>query len=315
MNVSSTSVARHPDAPQRAGISWLRLLAAFGIVTFHLHLPGEHIGYAGLPVFTMLMAAMAVRSARGRSWQEYCRGRWRRLLLPWLVWSAFYVAPQCYMAQLVGAPMWSWWQWNMLLIGTYAHLWFLPFAAIASMAIGRALAGRGAHAAQGSLRMWGAVGCASLVGAEWLLQWEWPMPLAQWLVVLPGVFFGMAVATVPLGARDGVRPLACLALTIALFCAVLAVAGLQATVVQYVIAAPLVAVAWTLPWFAGRWATAVTATAFGVYLFHPFVHMGIAWLVMTTGWQVSTPVGFAGVIGGSMAMAAALRCTRLRAFL
>ena len=76
MNVSSTSVARHPDAPQRAGISWLRLLAAFGIVTFHLHLPGEHIGYAGLPVFTMLMAAMAVRSARG-AFRPTCRANAR----------------------------------------------------------------------------------------------------------------------------------------------------------------------------------------------------------------------------------------------
>src|SRR5262245_30209506 len=125
-----------PDRSPLASLEWLKLVAAYGIVMFHCGAPGARAGYGGLPVFMILTTALAARSARGRDWRQFRAGRLRRLLVPWVGLSLLYALLRCYLAKNGGQPLFSWLEWNMLLAGTYSHLWYLPFAAVVALAVG-----------------------------------------------------------------------------------------------------------------------------------------------------------------------------------
>lgn len=107
-------------------------MGAAMIVCFHTpHAPATEITVLGLTYFVLLTFCLqAMSGQRGRSfpWKD----RAHRLLLPWLVWSLVYSLPQLIkhrplLAEVARNP-------NVLLIGSEAHLWFLPFAFLGSVA-------------------------------------------------------------------------------------------------------------------------------------------------------------------------------------
>jgi hypothetical protein len=59
--------------------------------------------------------------------------RARRLLQPFLTWSLVFGLVHTAFALKNNDPPFGWWQWSMLLSGTWIHLWFLPFAFVAAV--------------------------------------------------------------------------------------------------------------------------------------------------------------------------------------
>lgn len=100
-------------------IDYGRLLAAFGIVWFNAQAPWDRIAYLGLPFFLVLLALPSTSTLSARA---------RRLLIPFAICSVIYAMLNTALQLKAGAPPFGWWEWSMLLSGTWVHLWFLPFA-------------------------------------------------------------------------------------------------------------------------------------------------------------------------------------------
>lgn len=108
----------------------MRIVAAFGIVWFHMQAPGLPPGLQPLPPFLMLAGALSFRSAARETPLAFWLSRARRLLGPWLLW--------CLVCPAVDAWRFGWRealtldQPLSLLIGPSIHLWFLPVLLLAS---------------------------------------------------------------------------------------------------------------------------------------------------------------------------------------
>ncbi len=304
MSGTGEAAARAPAA----GLEWLKLLACFGIIAFHQHAPGERLGYAGLPVFTMVTAAMAARSARGRDWSSYRAGRLRRLLLPWLVWSAFYGLVQCALANLAGQPTLSWFHPSMLLMGTYPHLWYLPFAAALALLVGR-------FGHRGRTTLWLTAGALAIPTCSLAMRAAPPLPIPQWLFVLPAALLGVALGRVPLGELRQAAPLAPFVAAAAVGTGIAWASGADSLALQYAIAVPLTAAAWCVPLRAGAITRRLGATSFGIYVLHPFANMLLALLAVSTGLPFSEWSLLASTCALALLLTLVLRLTPLRAAL
>jgi hypothetical protein len=111
------------DAPNGL-VDYGRFLAALGIVWFQIQLPGSRIAYAALPFFLVLLSMPSTASVGARA---------NRLLLPFAIWSLVFGVVHVALAVKGQLPPFSWWEWSMLLTGTWAHLWLLPFAFLAAL--------------------------------------------------------------------------------------------------------------------------------------------------------------------------------------
>ena len=105
-------------------IDYGRFLAALGIVWFHSQAPGGRIAYIALPFFLVLLSMPSNSSVAIRA---------RRLLKPFLIWSLVFATVHIAFAIKTQSPLFGWWEWHMLLTGTWIHLWFLPFAFLAAI--------------------------------------------------------------------------------------------------------------------------------------------------------------------------------------
>jgi fucose 4-O-acetylase-like acetyltransferase len=291
------------------GLECLKLLASLGIVMFHQSggLPPllPQIGYAGLPVFTMITAALAARSARATDWATFRRRRLRRLLLPWLWWSCCYAIARFGLAMVGGQSPWEWPHVSMLVIGTYPHLWYLPYAAVLTLVVGRWLA----HF--GSLWTWTALGVLMLPICNRLMDFELPMPLPQWLFVTPAALLGLALSHLPNDASAR-RPL------LLLVVAVLMVCGLDRWLLSsqlslpYSIGITAVALVWSLPRRASARTSFVTSTSFGIYVLHMGVFLLLALLSLRTGFLLTPLQALAATFVISMGTTLLLQRTPLR---
>ncbi len=138
------AMPRHSRAPSRvAGIDAGRVMATFAIVWVHTSeiqgIPAQwsalgRFGTSFYIVSAVLMSARPLFLGRVTDGPTVLRKRAKRLLIPFLLWSVVYAAfyfgtmlPQGYQV----AEVTRYWG---LLTGTAPHLWFLPFAFVASAA-------------------------------------------------------------------------------------------------------------------------------------------------------------------------------------
>lgn len=176
---------------RNATLDIARLVAAFGIVWFHVGAPGAAIGYAALPFFLIVMMVMAAPGAERMGFTPYAKGRAERLLRPWLLWSAIYAVMKLAELVITGAPFASEFAPHMLLTGPALHLWFLPFAFLACLLVYPAM--HLGHQTQRGPAIILLTGAALL--ALGLAQGRGlPVPLAQWVYAGPAVCLGLAMA-------------------------------------------------------------------------------------------------------------------------
>lgn len=261
-----------PKKDYRRGIDLLRFVAAIGIVADHT-MGLWVVGYPALGVFLILTSYFSVGSylrvaqtpgEAGRFWS----GRAMRMLLPWLFWCAVYrvvwemvYAPEF---QLLSDPF-------SLLVGSFVHLWFLPFATLALLfipAIAREVttlaALRVACAALLALSVvLGIIHAETGIGGWLSSEGPVPQPIPQWAFSLPIYLWGaLAAVAHRLGA-----PLLTLG-TAALSSAILMAWDWDMASYQMILSAVIFEAVWRLR--GGRpWMTAAAGYAFGLYLLHP----------------------------------------------
>lgn len=189
-----TTVQQPMTQGRNGSIDLLRLVAALGIVDFHLGGRLAAIGYAGLPVFAALMGYNAIRRTGTEKGRQALVAQARQLALLWLVWSAIYGALK--VAEVVAArhsPADEFAAW-MLLTGPAIHLWFLPFAALTLLGLRHAGRWLTPGSEAGFVRGAGLAAAVSLAAFGLSAQPGLPIPLPQWLYVAPALAFGLLLA-------------------------------------------------------------------------------------------------------------------------
>lgn len=260
---------------RNASIDYLRFAGALGIVLFHAGLPDAWIGLSALPMFVTLIVYYGLDRSLG--------AHARRLLIPWLIWSAIYAAAKLSQAMVQGNPWASEFESWMLLTGTSLHLWFLPFAFLFLVAA------RGVWLRSPLWVLWG-IAVPGSCAAIWAFQMQdMPIPLPQWCATLPAAFAGAMMA------RTG-RFGAALA-TLGIGAAVLIVLGWDEATWQLAIAAGAIALALAVPLPQTRVSAWMAQVSFGVYLIHPLVYAFGLYVLPRYSWALYTLVVVASILG------------------
>ena len=250
-------------AAHRPSIDLARFVAAFGVVVAHAYVsPNDWVGHLSLGLFLILTAFLAVQSAQRAGGNYPFLPRAQRLILPWLVWSAFYRVLDLAISENPDrfVPLSDPWT---LLYGSTIHLWFLPFVVLAMVLVQpavRLIRGPGALA----------LACVGLVVVSVPLlvlhvQGWLPLPLPQWVFALPLYALGLLLGIAHPMGKAWMPALAAAAMT------GFAVWDSGNAVWAWTLLGSLVAfeLFWRLP-IRGRILPHLGQVAFGIYLLHPF---------------------------------------------
>lgn len=215
----------------------VRIIAAFGIVVFHSASPGGAVGYSGLVAFAMLSSYFAGAASVKLA---------RRIMLPWLFWSVFYLG---WRFAADGSPFHPGLNpVESILYGT--HLWYLPFIFVAILLASQLRAGWGTL-------ICGVAASALLIATPWWrdIQMGFDPPVSQFLHALPAALIGVA-----LRSRAGII----VAVAGLVVCAFWQVGGVS---LPYAVGGGVVVAAILLPPI-DRNVEAVSSCMLGVYLVH-----------------------------------------------
>jgi hypothetical protein len=178
-------------AVRMANVERLRVLAMLEIVRYHDHNDRlVLVGGLGLPTFLLLTNLFNCTLTHKRGPERFMADKRERLVVPWIFWSLFYGA-----FLLVGAvrhhePLGEVFSWNMILAGTSAHLWFVPFAfaSAATVAAAQHLTRKLPDRATGNVGL--VIGAAVLIGLG-LMPEQTALPIAIGALALSAycVFF------------------------------------------------------------------------------------------------------------------------------
>ncbi len=267
-----------------ASVDFLRFLASFGIVWGHglsVARPDfAKVGYAALALFCILMAYYSVKAVGGPRGPQSDGpapdkvSRWLfqrrigRVAIPWLFWCGFYLVLEAVFfsdlrSVLVIEDPFS------LLVGPVIHLWFLPFAFIATgLFLGPS------RFLDTKRRVMAA--CLAAVplaaGLFWLHDGALlPEPFLQWAFAAPCFLFGLFVA---LGERHRAEIYAwAFFLSVCLVFLMLHPASWP---IYLVLAALVFGAARLIVLPSGPAMKALGGLAMGIYLIHPF-HMAVVY--------------------------------------
>jgi len=176
------------------GLRLVRTFAMISIVGYHITWePLFGIAF-GLTSLQIIMCALAARPRKPRTLTARLAERRRRLLTPWLAWSALYACFEVTRAVVFGRPALGFlepWMWAS---GASFHLWFLPYAFVAALVVHglvRLLAGVRAEVSTLGMATVGALLLAWLRARK--ASWGLTMPFDLWADGLPAIAFGVAL--------------------------------------------------------------------------------------------------------------------------
>jgi hypothetical protein len=293
-----------------ANVYRLRMLGIVDIVSFHAD-PEQHrhlFAGIGLPVVLILSVAFSVRGGRPRAFSDFLSERWRRLMVPWFFWSAVYAALRVGAAVVESRPILSKFEPNMLLYGTWIHLWYLPFVFCSTLAaqpfhrVSRALTptllGAGLAAVAASLYL--CAGVLSPEGAPWI----------QWTFAAPSLFVGLLFGRFISPELERRFALGGAALVLVVLLATWLLLDFDETPRRYLMAAGALTLVMAWPGRLDPVTRALADTFYGVYLIHPAILRFLDPFEASLGWVGATLVATAV----SMVLTLGIRRTALRRF-
>ena len=276
------------QSDRRLSLDVLRLTSVVAVIFFHMHVPGTIYFSWRMPLLVAILTFLAAGGTRStppsKSLAKVASVRARRILVPWAIWSAIYLpVVGFYTYRGYGPEVLEWW---MVLTGPAIHLWFVPFAFVASMLAFLVSRGLG-RSGMGAIGLYLIGSVVAVVGVALLPNLG--TPFAQWAVALPAVFFGIALAVEAhtgenkTGARQAI--VAGLALLMPVVAWLVAwqlsettLAGYEVAKLGTIVAAgPILLIASRLPWQTPPALESWLGTSFGVYLIHPLV----GWVLIT----------------------------------
>ena len=239
----------------------LKPASALGVVMFHGFAPYREVWYSGMFVF-IFFVGLAVTSRARRGAAELVWSRATRTLGPWLVWCVLYGALH-YIVR--GRPLrLESLDPASLLIGPQIHLWFLPFAFLGGVGCSLAAPLLARHAGPVAIGVVAFLASSLLYGV--MLATELAAPFGQWLVSLPALLAGLAVAAAGPRLRDALAPGLGVALAAA---AAIAVGQVDSAMQTLIVIGPCI-VAARLRGPEIPILRRLGDLAFGIYLIHPF---------------------------------------------
>jgi surface polysaccharide O-acyltransferase-like enzyme len=290
--------------------------AIFEIVTFHA--AGERVlGFGfGLPCFLIFMTALAARKRDAQPFGEFSRIKLIGILRPWVFWFAVYAAIKVGAALYDGRPPLGWWGWETPLYGPVPHLWYLPFAAGALLAVNRI---------QHWVRSWsdGVVVATMvawtiglmLIATSLLAEPDLGTPLTQWafgMASIPlGIAIGRAFSTGNLASRAKLLlpTAAALLLALALWHDL---PGRTTVMPRYAIIGAFTCLLFMRPLQIKLPVGAIAKNTFGIYLLHPLFLMAGGRFVGSSHWHPVLAAAAAFVL--AFAASALFRRTRFARF-
>lgn len=312
MPSSPPSTSRLAPRPRLTLLDALRILASVAIVRYHVvGDPLFGVGF-GMPLFLVIMFALAASSTSRETLGSFARRKSAYLLAPWVRWSLLCLAVAGAQDLVWGGSLFERYSWRALLYGGHIYYWFLPFAA-ASIVVVRVLQPRlrklDARAAVLLFATGGALLaplCARALSAEPL-----PPPYPGWLGSLPALGYGLALGHVLRVTRPRERLLLLVTIAgIAVGSAYLVAGpdGLVGVPRRYAAAVPLACIGFAWRPRMPRVVASVATTTFGIYLVHPLTILALRQVVDITRWPAAGQV--AGVWFASSLLILGLR--RLR---
>ena len=278
-----------------AWIEWARVASCAGIVWFHAGAPGDQVALGGLIAFTALGGAFIKPARHALDIGVSLQGRAARLLLPWVLWSVLYGALRTVEALRQGEGALAWFSPEMLLYGTWAHLWFLPFLFVATLAVQFGDLISVSKARLSTALGWSLILCTPLF--VWLEYQGLGKPMDQWVSVLPALGLGILLRGVKPGdAKARKRVLSLLVVdAIALGATALLYPEYQYALTKHIVGG-LVIFAWLAFSPAGAFALHLGALTLLVYLAHPlvlvlserFLDLNNASVIVATGLTVAS---------------------------
>jgi peptidoglycan/LPS O-acetylase OafA/YrhL len=238
------------------------------------------------------------------------RKRAKRLLLPWLFWSALYAVLKVGDAIHSRHPISDEFHRWMLFAGPEIHLWYLPFAFIVTVLAALPWLRRSRLIGMGATRAWTIAGAVTLLLISWLLASQsLGPPWAQWAFVIPSVCFGVALSRV---ARGGAAWIGWAIAGAAVFgCAAAYSMGWGALAIPYAVGVIALALACTFNFAAGPWTLWLGGLAYGVYIVHPLFATCIS---RSSGVRDGTLLALSVAVA-SLVATAILKRTPLRLFI
>ncbi len=292
-------------------VDYARFFAAAVIILFHAGAPGHVFGEAAVAFFTIAMCMFGLRSAEKTKNQALpaLRKRAIRLLHPWLVWSAVYLAAKTAQAIISGQPVMGELHAWLPPTGSQSQLWYLPFAVVVTVFLA-ALTQICEIAIQSRKNWLLAIMACALCSAPLLHIYTYAdLPLFFGLCVLytPSVFMGVLFYAV----RNDVEWIIKQALLLTGFGLVLKTLGLLGTQ-QLIIGAPITALVLLVKTPAFSFTKLLGDYAMNMYLVHILV-ISILWNVGPVA--PDTLAGGVLAVVGTIAAAVALQRLPFRAYL
>lgn len=206
-------------------------------------------------------------------------------MYPFLIWGGLQVVLKIVDAVISGDSIWKELQLWLPPQGSFAQLWFLPWAVMIS-AVLSALFWKRTLRFRSHLWAWfawgGAILASSACLATWYLQ-DLPMVLRLSLFYMPSVMIGILLFT----CREDGRMMIALAAATLIFGLVLRAAGLPGTL-QLTLAAPILVAALMIPSPRFRWTSSLATLSMDIYLAHILL---LAMVSRVFGLDVQTMAG------------------------
>ena len=181
-------------AARLANVERLRVLAMLEIVRYHDHNDRLIlVGGLGLPTFLLLTNLFNCTLTQKRGPEKFMADKRQRLVVPWIFWSLFYGAFLAIGAYRHQQPLGEVFSWNMILAGTSAHLWFVPFAFVSAGTVAAAqhFTRNLPNRATGNVAL--VIGAIVLIGLALLPERDYMAPIPQWILSTPSAFLGFAM--------------------------------------------------------------------------------------------------------------------------